>query len=166
MKKLYLVRHAKSSWNFDELDDFNRPLGKRGRNDLVKMGSFLSKEVSAPDLIMTSPASRSFYTALYLADAWKYPEEKIILSEILYHAQVQDFSSVLNDKIDNKNTVAIFGHNPGFTMFYNRHCEEYIENMPTCSIVGLEFDIEHWSDLMTRSAKRLFFYSPKRLNDK
>lgn len=158
MKKLYLVRHAKSSWNFDELDDYHRPLGKRGRRDVARMGQYVKEEVEAPDLILTSGASRAFYTALHLADHWKYPEEKIIISDTLYHAGVADFENVLKE-VREFDTVAIFGHNPGLTMFHNRINDHYIDNIPTCGIVGLELV----SDEEQLKTKRLFYQVPKEL---
>lgn len=160
MKKLYLIRHAKSSWSFEELDDYHRPLGKRGRKDVNRMGQFVKEEVAIPDLILTSGASRAFYTALHLADYWKYPEEEIIISDALYHANVSDFEKVLKE-VQEFDTVAVFGHNPGLTMFYNRVNDVYIDNIPTCGIVGLEieggFSEEPWK------TKRLFYRIPKDL---
>lgn len=158
MKKLYLVRHAKSSWNFDELDDFDRPLGKRGRRDVIRMGQFVKDEVAVPDLIVTSGASRAFYTALHLADHWKYPEEKIIISDALYHAGVTDFENILRE-VNEFDTVAVFGHNPGLTMFHNRINDDYIDNIPTCGMVGLKIEshVESWK------TERLFYQVPKEL---
>ncbi len=158
MKKLYLIRHAKSSWNFDELDDFHRPLGKRGRRDVSRMGQFLKDEVEAPDLILSSGASRAFYTALHFADHWKYPEEKIIISDMLYHAGVEDFENVLKE-VQEFDTVAIFGHNPGLTMFHNRINDAYIDNIPTCGIVGLQVE----KGISRQETKRLFYQVPKEL---
>lgn len=160
MKKLYLVRHAKSSWNFQELDDFDRPLGKRGRRDVTRMGQFVKENVEAPDLILTSGASRAFYTALHLADYWKYPEEKIIITDALYHAGVAEFEKVLLE-VQEFDTVALFGHNPDLTMFHNRINEQYIDNIPTCGIVGLE--IEGDSNSKQWKTNRLLYQVPKEL---
>lgn len=157
MKKLYLVRHAKSSWSFEELNDYDRPLGKRGRKDVLRMGQFVNREVESPDLIITSGASRALYTALHFADFWKYPEEKIIVSDVLYHADVPDFDKVLQE-VAEFNTVAVFGHNPGMTMFHNRICDKFIDNIPTCAIVGLAFETSN-----PTKARQLFYQIPKAL---
>ena len=63
MKTIYLVRHAKSSWNYPELDDFERPLNKRGRRSALLMGAILNKRKAAPDLVISSPANRAAMTA-------------------------------------------------------------------------------------------------------
>ena len=160
MKKLYLVRHAKSSWSFEALDDYHRPLGKRGRKDVHRMGEFVREQVKVPDLIISSGASRAFYTALHFADHWKYPEEKIIISDSLYHASIEDFESVLKEA-QKYNTVAVFGHNPGLTLFHNRINDTYIDSIPTCAIVGLEIEGRFSEDKW--KTRRCFYQVPKEL---
>lgn len=160
MKKLYLVRHAKSSWNFEELDDFARPLGKRGRKDALRMGQFVSEALETPDLILTSGASRAFYTALHLADYWKYPEERIIIADALYHASVQDFENLLRE-VETFDTIALFGHNPGLTMFHNHICDDYIDNIPTCGIAVLTIKEDFFKGNM--KVNRSLYKVPKQL---
>ena len=84
MKTLYLVRHAKSSWKYPNLDDFERPLNKRGRKSAPFMGKILKKLKVAPDLIISSPANRTAMTARIIADMINYPLEKIRYSESIY----------------------------------------------------------------------------------
>ena len=127
---------------------------------MYRMGAFVKENVVAPDLIITSGASRAFYTALHLADHWKYPEEKIIVSDTLYHAGVEDFERVLKE-LQEFDVVAIFGHNPGLTMFHNRINDAYIDNIPTCGMVGLE--IEGEPDVKQWKTKRHFYQVPKEL---
>ena len=162
MKKLYLVRHAKSSWNFEQLDDFHRPVGKRGRRDLRRMGEFIGSEVDRPDLMISSTASRAFYTALFFADYWKYPEEDMIISDVLYHAGVNQFEAFIRE-IEHFDTVAVFAHNPGLTMLHNHLCDEILDNIPTCAIAGLSFEIASWRDFGKQKGKQLFYYAPKEI---
>lgn len=162
MKKLYLVRHGKSSWSFETLDDYDRPLGKRGRKDVLRMGQYVKEQIPAPDLILTSGASRAFYTALHFADYWKYPEEKIVVSDTLYHAGVDAFEKVIHE-VKDFDTVALFGHNPGLTMFHNRICDSYIDNIPTCGLVVLELGGAGWLGKTTPKAKQRLFQVPKEL---
>ena len=77
MKTLYLVRHAKSSWKYPNLDDFERPLNKRGRKNAPFMGRILKKLKAVPDLVISSPANRAATTARIIADMIDYPLEKI-----------------------------------------------------------------------------------------
>ena len=84
MKTLYLARHAKSSWKYPDLDDFERPLNKRGRRNAPFMGKILKNLKVTPDLITSSPANRAAMTARIMADIIKYPLEKIRYSENIY----------------------------------------------------------------------------------
>lgn len=127
------------------------------------MGEFVGSQVKRPDLIISSTASRAFYTALFFADYWKYPEEDMIISDVLYHADVQQFKAVITE-IGPFDTVAVFAHNPGLTMLHNHLCDDFIDNIPTSGISGLSFDIQNWSDLGEKRGKSLFFHVPKELN--
>ena len=159
MKTLYLVRHAKSSWSFPDLDDFDRPLGKRGRKDVSKIGGMIKKS-KTPDLIITSAASRALLTALFLADAWDYDEEKIVISEKLYHADPRVFHALLSGLTHD--SVALVGHNPGLTMFNNQVSSQIIENIPTCGIVALTFECDHWKDITDDKGTMKYFNRPKK----
>lgn len=161
MKTLYLIRHAKSSWAFD-LDDHDRPLGSRGRKSVVKMGNYVRKNVPAPTIIISSTASRAFYTALHLADFWNYPEEKILISERLYHCASMDISGIVSE-FDPEERIAIVGHNPTLTQFNNHYCDTEIDNIPTCGIVGLQFDINSWKEIIIGKAQQSFFITPKEI---
>ena len=161
MKTLYVVRHAKSSWAFD-LADHDRPLGTRGRKDVVKMGSYLKEHHSIPDLLISSTASRAFYTALHLCDQMKIDEGKIQLSKDLFHAGLFETISIIQ-KAPDCDTLAIFGHNPGFTSVANALANLQIDNIPTCGVVGISFEIERWRDLKEGLGKQLFFKYPKGL---
>ncbi|MEM6735569.1 MAG: histidine phosphatase family protein [Bacteroidota bacterium] len=159
MKTLYLVRHAKSSWTFD-LTDHDRPLGKRGRKDIIKMGEYLQENHLSPEKIISSTASRAFYTALFLCDHWGIDESRISLTENLFHAGASEIIHTLKGASE-CDILAIFGHNPGFTDAANVLSNAEIENIPTCGIVGISFEINHWSEVAKGLGKQLFFYYPK-----
>ena len=86
MKRLLIMRHAKSSWKDSDLTDHERPLKKRGKNDAHQMGKLLKSKKIVPDMIICSTAQRAKETAELLADAMKY-KDKIILSDALYMAE-------------------------------------------------------------------------------
>lgn len=159
MKTLYLIRHAKSSWTFD-LNDHARPLGKRGRKDVMKMGQYLKEHVKPPEVIVTSTASRAFYTGLYLADGWGLNESKIQLESELYHAGISDMFKVIK-RLKGVDRAAIIGHNPGFTDMAIKLTDDWIDNIPTCGVMGIEFNISSWSDVHTIKGNQVFFHYPK-----
>lgn len=158
MKTLYLIRHAKSSWNF-ELPDHDRPLAMRGRHDVLAMGLYLSRNYPTPDQMITSTASRALYTALYIGDEWNYPEEQLILTPDLYHASPEGILNVMQNA--QGNSLALFGHNPGFTELVNLLQPDFLDNLPTCGVMALQFQVNAWSEVGQKKGKRLFYKTPK-----
>ena len=112
MKTLYLVRHAKSSWKYPNLDDFERPLNKRGRKNAPFMGTILKKLKVAPDLIISSPTNRATMTARIFADKISYPLEKIHYRESIYECRANAFIHVIEHLDDVGNKAMLIGHNP------------------------------------------------------
>lgn len=160
MKKIFLVRHAKSYWGDQSLSDFDRPLNKRGKNDAPFMGKIL-KEISVQsDLIISSPAKRAKKTALAIAHKIDYPQNKILFNEELYEASTKDILKVLKEVDEVYRFVMLFGHNPGLTLLNNFISNSYIDNIPTCGVVALEFD-KNWMQLDENSCTQLFFEYPK-----
>jgi phosphohistidine phosphatase len=161
MKLLYLVRHAKSSWRDSALDDIERPLNKRGKRDAPFMGELLKEKVVNPDVVFSSPAKRASKTAQIIAEQIGYSKKDIIYTEEIYEASSHELVEFIKKIDDEYNSVMIFGHNPGFTMLNNFLSKKYIDNIPTCGIVALEFN-SSWEEIEKNSAKMLFFDYPKR----
>ena len=160
MKTLYLIRHAKSYWGDQSIQDFDRPLNKRGKEDAPFMGEVLKDKKVKPDLIISSPAKRAKKTALEIATKLYYPEKKIQYIDELYEADSNSIFSIIKN-IDSKfSVVMIFGHNPGLTLINNYISNNYIENIPTCGIVALHSD-KQWKEIEKQSCKQLFFEYPK-----
>ena len=160
MKTLYLVRHAKSYWGDQSTPDFERPLNKRGKRDAPLMGEILADKKIHLGLILSSPAKRAKKTAIAIADKISYPEKKITYREELYEASFNTILIVLK-KLDEKyNSVMIFGHNPGLTQLNNHISNHYIDNIPTCGTVALQFN-KKWNELDSNSCTHLFFEHPK-----
>jgi phosphohistidine phosphatase len=168
MKTLYVIRHAKSSWDDTDLSDFDRPLNERGKRDAPRMGKRLKEKSVHPDLMLSSPAKRAWSTCKRIAEVLGYPEENIKADKGLYHANEDNILAILR-KIDDKyNTVLIFGHNPGLTDFINslsRDKKMKIFNIPTCGIVAFSLDVEHWNLIDYGNGKFLFFDYPKSAED-
>jgi phosphohistidine phosphatase len=162
MKTLYLVRHAKSSWKYPELDDFERPLNRRGRESLVSMGEFLKKTQAAPDLIISSPATRAAMTARFIASIINYPLKNILYSENIYLSDEDVLLHVIKDINDDVKKAMLIGHNPALTDLGNYISNQQVSNIPTCGICCLELDISSWADISERGGKLNFFEFPER----
>jgi len=160
-KRLLLIRHAKSDWGSPSMGDFDRPLNKRGNTNAQEMAQRMIKQNIYPHLIVSSPALRALTTANYFAKTWGINENKIQTDKNIYEAGLKTLLNVVNHFNNQYDTVAMFGHNPGFTDFANYLSDVNIYNMPTCSIVMLEFPFEDWRLISGSTAKVLLFDYPK-----
>ena len=164
MKYLYLVRHAKSSWDFPELTDFERPLNKRGKKNAPEMGLRLASRDLKLDAIVSSPANRAITTAKAIAEQLEYTLGDIIEDESVYHASGSTLIEIINQFSETWKTVMLVGHNPGFTDLANylKEPDYYISNVPTCGVVAIEFTTNNWGDITKHSGRMLFFDYPKK----
>lgn len=163
MKYLYLIRHAKSSWKDSTLDDFDRPLNKRGKRDAPEMGQRLRRKAVQPDRVLSSSATRAATTARAIARALDYPEKKIIFREELYHASPNSMLKQLRLVQEQVDLLFLVGHNPGLTALANQLCPAGVDNIVTCGIFALALPIHRWSDISPDSKADLLFYDyPKK----
>src|SRR5437763_250008 len=112
MKTLLLMRHAKSSWKDESLDDYDRPLNKRGKREAPRMGEFLREQNLVPDCIVASSARRAGKTAQCVALAAAFRGE-IRLTGELYMASPRKVLEILAQTPETCNTLLLIGHNPG-----------------------------------------------------
>jgi phosphohistidine phosphatase len=162
MRRLYLIRHAKSSWAEAGLDDFDRPLNHRGKADAPFMGRRLSGHGVRPDFIVASPAKRARKTARIIAEALGFAEESIHLDSALYMAEVPALLETIAGVPDSTEELALVGHNYGITDLAEWLTGRSIGNIPTCGAVGIEFDCRSWSELKEGSGRLLLFDYPKK----
>ena len=156
MKSLFIIRHAKSSWDWEDLNDFNRPLNDRGKRDAPDMARRIK---TIPDLLVSSPAKRAKKTAQLFAQTWGIPEEDILFKPELYHAPVAVFYDVIESLPDAKSSAAIFSHNPGITAFVNELTPVHVDNMPTCGVFAIK--VGQWKDFQNAKKEFWFFDYPK-----
>ena len=161
MNTLFLVRHAKSSWDNAALPDKERPLNDRGRRDAPKMGERLAKRDVKPDLILSSPAVRALSTAEIIAEKLNYRRKDIVVTERLYAAEVDDLLDVIRQLGDELKCVMLFGHNPEFTELAHRLSGE-IAHMPTCAIAEFTFDAKSWSGIDSIKPAQILLDYPKK----
>lgn len=167
MKQLVLVRHAKSSWKYSDLEDFERPLNGRGRRDGPVMAERFSRQPYKPGLLLSSYATRALTTTRIFAEYLRYPIEQLRISEQLYEASVVDLLEVLQGLPEKHHCVALFGHNPGFTDLINYLSAANLENLPTAGVAVMELDIKQWCQIVgdgVGGRGKLVYYSyPKQV---
>ena len=162
MKKLFIIRHAKSDQSFFG-NDFERPLNERGKADAPVMAKRLHEKIAKPDALVASPAARAKRTAELFAETLDIPLKEIVFISALYHAPSEVFYEVVAGLPDEQETVAVFSHNPGITHFVNSlNTGIQIDNMPTCAIFAVSADITSWSGFAKAKKEFLFFDYPKK----
>jgi len=163
MKRLItLIRHAKSDWSHPELSDFDRPLNSRGARDAPFMGEILKKRNIGFDLLLSSPAQRAITTARTICEEVGYPEEKIEQNRDLYLASASEIINIVHSVDNSYERIAVVCHNPGLTILANVLGSLRVDNMPTCSIIIFETDIDSWESLKPGSCRIIDFLFPKR----
>jgi phosphohistidine phosphatase len=160
MKTLLIIRHAKSSWDNINTPDIDRPLNDRGKKDAPAMAKRVVKAGVRPDRLISSPARRARHTAELFAREFNIKEDIVIRNE-LYHAQPVAFQQVVADLDDGDQTVALFSHNPGITVFVNTLTTVRVDNMPTCSVFAIKSDAPTWGEFFAGGREFLFFDYPK-----
>ena len=160
---LTLVRHAKSSWRFQGMDDFHRPLNKRGLRDAVRMPRQVASRVPPPVLLLSSDAVRAVQTCQALADAYGLGEGAVVLDHALYLAGVEQILDALARHGGEAPHVMLVGHNPGLTDLHNHLVTPPLDNLPTFSVAHLELDAEDWRGIARGCGKSAGLLLPKEL---
>lgn len=161
MKTLYIMRHAKSSWKFEELSDHDRPLNKRGRNDAPLMGQELDANNVKLQLILSSPAVRALTTATLVARELNYDADDIAVDDRIYGASAEELLEIAQEAPAEVDTMMMVGHNESISEFANMLSPKHIASMPTAGVVALRFDCESWHDIKRDNAELLFYDTPK-----
>ncbi len=162
MKTLYLVRHAKSSWEHDAIDH-ERPLKDRGFKDANLVSNHLKENLTRPDLVMSSDAMRAKTTAYIFAKNLGIDEDDIVLNHKLYDFSGRDLIDVIANCDDSVGILMVFGHNHAMTAFVNTYGDVYTGNVATSGFTHIEFDIASWKDLkLGKTVQSLY---PKQLKD-
>lgn len=161
MKKLVIVRHAKSSWDDPFSNDHSRPLADRGLKDAPKMAQRLRKEKIFPDAIISSDAERAKTTAFITAEELGFPKDDVVLKHSFYLASSSTLMAEIHKMPDEVKTLFIFGHNPGLNDLIWKLGGE-IDNLPTSGQFGFKFDVKKWAEASSKNAKVWFFDFPKK----
>ena len=163
MKTLYIVRHAKSSWDYPGLSDDERPLIKKGIKRTNKIADFLQAKNIKVDLFLSSYAVRAHETAKIIAETLGYPADKISTTKHLYHGSTDHIYNELHALPDDIENVMIFGHNPTFTSFANHFLSKKIDWLPTTGVVAISFKTDKWTDITLANQQTEFVIYPRDL---
>ena len=158
MRKLLLIRHAKSSWKFPELDDHERPLNKRGARDVLTMARHLADRDEMLDVIYSSTATRALDLAQQISD---FTHTTLVPDLSFYTFDEEQLLEILRCLPDSVERVAVVAHNPAITHAANRLSANDYENIPTSGVVAIDCDIDRWADLNSGQCSVDYFVFPK-----
>lgn len=145
VKALFILRHAKSSWDDPSLADFARPLNDRGMSTAPFMGRLMRDKGLAPDIILSSPAKRAKKTAKLAKEAAEFAAE-IQYDERIYEASPQALRQVISELDDAHNSAMLVGHNPGMEGFI-RLLTGQTEAVPTAALAVIRLDLDRWNKI-------------------
>lgn len=169
MKRILLLRHAKSDWKDYTLADFDRPLSPRGRKAAPSIAAWMRRHDLLPDRVLCSAARRTTETWERMAPVLE--KVPVVHRRALYHASTDAILKQLVEQDDETNTVLVVGHNPGIAEFAYRYSVFGDENMiarirrkyPTGALAVISFQISSWADLPGASGTLEHFVRPKTL---
>lgn len=166
MKYILLLRHAKSSWDDPDLDDFDRPLAKRGKKDAPRMGFFSKKTGYLPERILSSTAKRARQTTELFCKQAGIGEEIIAWTDDFYYGTAFDYLEAIQDSPEDADTIMLVGHNPKMEETASLLCSDnnsYTVRMPTAALVCLEHPAVKWSQVREGTARVKWMVIPKLL---
>lgn len=161
MRTLFLMRHAKSSWDDTSLADFDRPLNARGLRDAPRMGKLMRQKGFAPHVIVCSPAARAKQTAVAVKEAGGLSAE-ILFHDRIYEASPNALRQVVSEVGGENASAMLVGHNPGMEDFI-RFLTGLVEPMPTAALAVIELDIGNWSEISGDIGRVVNVFRPKEL---
>ncbi len=166
MKQLILSRHAKTEVIRYDISDFERNLTPRGINDSALVSKHLFDKGIQTDLIISSPANRAIATARLFAHRFNIHLDQIVQVDQLYDGfSTQEFLEMLQEKANDHERLWVFGHNPDIASWASKLLDEGYLHVPTGTAIGIEFDVDNWSDIDARSGKLIHYTTPKMLKE-
>jgi phosphohistidine phosphatase len=160
MKELILVRHGKSSWDYD-VQDADRPLKERGIRDAHLVAEKVAPRLRDVDAVFSSPAIRALHTCMILMREVGIPLDKLRIEKELYDFSGNSVRKFVHGAGDHLGKIMLFGHNHALTHLVNDWGSKYVDNVPTTGLTYLAFDAGKWSEVTFGETKMMVF--PKQL---
>ena len=170
MRRLMLLRHAKSDWTVPGARDQDRTLNARGREAAPKMGAYMARHALLPDLIVASPATRVVETLDLMLPAFETPP-KVVQDARVYGAGANALLDVIKETARGAHSLLLVGHNPGIgelaaALIASGDVEarqRLIEKFPTAALAVIDFALDDWGKLHPRAGRLDRFVVPRAL---
>jgi len=160
MKRLILVRHAKSSLNQPLVSDHERILNQTGISEAKLIGQYLANQNYIPFHIISSTATRTLETANIIIEQIKF-KNKIETQSLIYSESFLNILNLINNVDNQYQCIMLVGHNPTITQLINHITNVKINHMPTCGTGIIDFKVT-W-DSVTENGKLIDFMWPEKL---
>jgi phosphohistidine phosphatase len=170
MRRLMLLRHAKSDWALPGAHDHDRPLNPRGRESAPKMGAYMARHALVPDLIVASTATRVRETLDLLLPAFaKAPQ--VVHDKRLYDAEVTGLLGIIKETAREVHSLLLVGHNPALAelaglLIASGDVEtrrQLLEKFPTAALAVIDFALDDWEKVHRKSGRLDRFVIPRTL---
>jgi len=171
MRRLMLLRHAKSDWSTPGTHDEDRPLSARGRESAPRIGTYMARHALVPDLVVASPATRVTDTlALALPAFAKQP--KTMPDARIYETDADQLLAVIKETPRSVHNLLLVGHNPSLAELASllmasgdvETRQRLIEKFPTAALAVIDFPFDDWSKIHPKSGRLDRFVLPKALD--
>lgn len=159
---LYVVRHAKSSWDYDEISDFDRHLKIKGIRDAYDMARRQKIERELPELIISSPAARAIHTATIFMRVFEHEFSRLKVDGRIYGGGVSVLKKIIAEQDSEIKRLMIFGHNPDFSELATLLSGSSYIDMPTCGLCKITFDVPSWDAISSSNHSDLNLDFPKK----
>ena len=162
MKRLFLMRHGKAEDGYNKTD-FERDLLPKGIKKSKKIAHFLQEKNIKPDCVLVSMSQRTLHTAQVINEIFLLDENLIKEEKSLYLASSRSIFDTIYAVDDRIQDLLIIGHNPGISSVASYLSHIDLDWMPTSAVVGLQFELQHWNEIVKAPAKLLFYTKAKDL---
>jgi phosphohistidine phosphatase len=172
MRRLMLLRHAKSDWTAPAGRDHERPLNARGRESAPKMGAYMARHALVPDLVVASPAVRVSETLNLVLPAFAKPP-KVLNDKRIYEAEADALLELIKETPRTAHSLLLVGHNPGLAELAAlvmasgdvEARQRLIEKFPTAALAVIDFALDDWAKLHPKAGRLDRFVVPRTLDD-
>ncbi len=159
MKRIYFIRHGKSSW-LDNIEDFDRPLAQKGEEASKLVGEYLNSNYSDRNIVaLSSAANRAKSTLQIVSKYYNFYTTEIL--EDLYTFNNMTLLYQITNFDNNLDEIALFGHNPAFHMLVTQFTFKIIDKFPTCTLAVVQFEEDDWQ--LCKLGELIDFKIPKEL---
>ncbi|MCB0480692.1 MAG: histidine phosphatase family protein [Flavobacteriales bacterium] len=165
MKTLFIARHAKSGWDYPNVEDIDRPLTQGGIHAAYEVSQSLKKQSILPDAVLSSPANRAIHTALIHCRVLGFPEQGIEIHPSIYHDGEFGVLKLLHGAPSSISSIMVVGHNPTLTLIAQRFAPYGIENLQTSGVVKIEFQTNKWLDVSAQNIIKATYFKRNEIVD-